>query len=354
MSRASGRLDVRRSPGPVTGSLLQCRGRRVAGAGDEVARAGCRAIQEPNHSIMSASRDSLPPGTLLGPYRIKSLVAQGGFSLVYLAIDEDTGDEVIVKEYMPKTSARRDTHGRVVPSEMKYAQNLHIGRKLFFQEAKAVASLRHPSIVSVLAFFLANDTGYLVMPNERGRNLGAFVQERRVGVSTTFILEVFVPVLEALALLHRRGMVHLDVKPGNIHLRHGNRPMLLDLGAVHLLQQGRPRGGQVITAGYSPIEQYLRDGRIGPWSDVYAVGATMRACMEGRVPPPAPERKTHDTLIPATEKLKTRYPSGLLELVDWAMSVEPEMRPRDAGELLQAVHQRVVEPLEAGPGGARG
>ncbi|SDW56186.1 serine/threonine protein kinase [Thiocapsa roseopersicina] len=291
---------------------------------------------------MAVARDSLPAGTLLGPYRVVKTIAQGGFSLIYLAYDEDSGEEVVIKEYMPKKIARRDRARRVMASEPQLAENLHQGRKLFFQEAKALAALKHPSIVRVLDFFLANDTGYLVMPNERGRNLGAYVAERRGGLSTTFILDVFIPVLDALSLLHRRSMVHLDVKPGNIHLRHGNRPMLLDLGAVHPLAKGRARGGQVITAGYSPIEQYLRDGHIGPWTDVYAVGASIRACMEGRTPPPAPERQKEDTLIPATVELKTRYPFPLLRLVDWSMSLEVGDRPQDAGELLAAVLEEVA------------
>ncbi|WP_373508580.1 serine/threonine protein kinase [Thiocapsa sp.] len=299
---------------------------------------------------MAVARDSLPAGTLLGPYRIVKTIAQGGFSLIYLAYDEDSGEEVVIKEYMPKKIAHRDSARRVTASEPQLAENLHQGRKLFFQEAKALASLKHPSIVRVLDFFLANDTGYLVMPNERGRNLGAYVAERRGGLSTTFILDVFVPVLDALSLLHRRSMVHLDVKPGNIHLRHGNRPMLLDLGAVHPLAKGRARGGQVITAGYSPIEQYMRDGHIGPWTDVYAVGASIRACMEGRTPPPAPERRKEDTLIPATTELKTRYPSPLLRLVDWSMSMEIGERPQDAGELLAAV----LEGVARSPDGVSG
>jgi serine/threonine protein kinase len=238
---------------------------------------------------------------------------------------------------MPKKIACRDSKGCVTPLQSQFTENLHRGRKLFFHEVKALASLKHPNIVRVLDFFLANDTSYLVMPNERGRNLGAYIQERRGGLSTTFLLDVFLPILDALAMLHGRAMLHLDVKPGNIHLRHGNQPLLLDLGAVHPLSRGRFRGGQVITAGYSPVEQYYRGGHVGPWSDVYAVGASMRTCMEGRTPPPSIERHRKDTLIPAAEELKTRYPMFLLNAVDWAMSMDPTTRPQDAGELLAAL-----------------
>jgi serine/threonine protein kinase len=287
------------------------------------------------------SRVGLAPGTRVGPYRVAHTIGKGGFSLIYLAHDEDTGNEVVLKEFMPKKIARRGPANQILPLRDELAENLHRGRKLFFQEAKALASLKHPNIVRVLDFFLANETGYLVMPNERGRNLGAYIQERHGGLSTTFILDVFLPILDALSLLHTRSMLHLDVKPGNIHLRHGNQPLLLDLGAVHPLSRGRARGGQVVTAGYSPVEQYYRGGHVGPWTDVYAVGASIRTCMEGRTPPPATERHRADKLTPARVEFKNRYPPFLLESVDWSMSMEPESRPRDAGEMLVALSRGV-------------
>ncbi|QIK36708.1 serine/threonine protein kinase [Caldichromatium japonicum] len=283
---------------------------------------------------MAATRKPLPPGTQVGNYQIIKAIAKGGFSLIYLAQVQDDSEEVVIKEYMPKRLATRHRDLRVVPSSIEYAEYLYQGCKLFFQEVRTLASLKHPNIVRVLDFFLANGTGYLVMPNERGRNLGAYLRERKEGLSTSFILEVFVPILDALSLLHRRSMLHLDVKPGNIHLRHGNLPLLLDLGAVHSFSRSRVRGGQVITAGYSPLEQYYRHGQIGPWTDVYAVGASIRTCMEGRPPQPAPERRKEDRVVPAVIALKEQYPRFLLEAVDWAMAMEPEQRPRDAEALL--------------------
>jgi serine/threonine protein kinase len=93
----------------------------------------------------------------------------------------------------------------------------------------------------------------------------------------------------------------------------------------------------VITAGYSPVEQYYRGGHVGPWTDVYAVGASIRTCMEGHTPPPAIERHQQDKLAPATVELKNRYPLFLLEAVDWSMSMDPTQRPQDAGKLLAAL-----------------
>lgn len=292
---------------------------------------------------MELARNFLPPGTSIDCYRIGRTIGKGGFSLIYLATDDETGNEVVVKEYMPKKLARRTKSHRLVPLEDKHAERLYRGRKLFCQEARALAALRHPNIVKVLGFFLANNTAYMVMEYERGKNLGNYVHERKGGLSTSFIFQVFLPVLDALALIHSRSLLHLDVKPGNIHLRQGNDPILLDFGAVHVLSRGRTPSGQVVTAGYSPVEQYCRGGHIGPWTDVYSVGASMRTCISGKTPPPALERHHPETLISAKREFHHRYPLFLLETVDWAMEMDPVKRPQDAGELLRALQQYTDE-----------
>ncbi|MEY6431278.1 serine/threonine-protein kinase [Thioalkalicoccus limnaeus] len=297
--------------------------------------------------MMAPARDSLEPGTRVAAYEIVKNLAFGGFSLIYLAVDQETGDEVVLKEYMPKRIALRDRRGHVVPARLDLAEGLWRGQQLFFQEVRAMASLHHPNILAVRDFFLANGTGYLVTEYQRGRNLGTYIRERRGGLSPTFILEVFMPILDALALIHSHGLVHLDVKPANIHLRHAREPLLLDLGAVHRMDQGPAQGVQVVTAGYSPMEQYYRGGHIGPWSDVYAVGASIRTCIEGRPPPPALDRHPEDRLTRVKQLYRKQYPLFLLEAVDWSMTMDPMERPQDAGHLLNALRQFVDEAPRA-------
>lgn len=297
---------------------------------------------------MEPARDTLESGTQVAAYRIVKNLAFGGFSLIYLAIDQENGDEVVLKEYMPKRVAIRDQRGHVVPARPDLAEGLWRGQQLFFQEVRAMASLHHPNILAVRDFFLANGTGYLVTEYERGRNLGAYIRERRGGLSPTFILEVFMPILDALALIHSHALVHLDVKPGNIHLRHAQEPLLLDLGAVHRIDQGLTQGVQVVTAGYSPMEQYYRGGHIGPWSDVYAVGASIRTCIEGRPPLAALDRHPEDRLTPVKQLYRKRYPLFLLEAVDWSMTMDPTERPHDAGHLFNALQQFVGGTPRAG------
>ena len=295
---------------------------------------------------MTQPRNSLPAGTIIDCYSIIKVMGSGGFSLIYLAEDEDTQERVVIKEYLPKKSASRKQNNRITIANTEKQQNaFHHGRKLFYQEAKVLSTLQHPNVVKVRNFFLANETAYLVMDYEPGKNLGGYIKQRGGNLSTTFIMTVFPPILDALNLIHSYSHLHLDIKPGNIHLRPGGNPLLLDFGAVHYFTKtSNIKTSQVITAGFSPVEQYYTSGKIGPWSDVYAIGATMRSCIEGKPPPSAIKRHAKDTLIPAVDKHKQRYPVYLLQAIDWAMEMDPLQRPQNAGDLLHAIINKSGRP----------
>lgn len=319
-------------------------------------------VQAPNHP-MPQPRPSLPVGTRIDCYRVLKLIGSGGFSLIYLAEDEDTGGEVIIKEFMPKKFARRGERLEVVPLDEKSADNLNRSRRLFFQEIQALAALRHPNIVEVRSFFRAHNTAYMVMEYFRGKNLATYIRQRKGGLSTRFITRVFFPILDALRMIHSRSFLHLDIKPSNIHLRSGRQPLLLDFGAVHqVAEDNKRKSGRVVTAGYSPVEQYYHGGYVGPWSDVYAIGASLRACIEGKTPFSAIERHAKDKLVPASEAFADRYPMFLLQAIDWSMELDPRQRPQHAGELLTALrtqrgrprpgtHHGAAEPAAVRPGG---
>jgi len=290
-------------------------------------------------------RDCLPTGTVIDCYTLIKLIGSGGFSLIYLAVDEDTQDHVVIKEYLPKKMAVRDSSKQVQVSSPEQRDSFHNGRKLFYQEARALAILRHPNIVNVRTFFLAYNTAYLVMDYEHGKNLGAYVKKRDGGLSTAFLMTVFPPVLDALNLIHSEGHLHLDIKPSNIHLRPGGNPLLLDFGAVHQFATTRSRqSSQVVTPGFAPVEQYYSSGYVGPWSDVYAIGATMRSCIEGKPPPSAIERHANDAMKPILGLYRKQYPKYLLEVIDWAMEVDPLLRPQNAGIMLDALKNEAGRP----------
>ena len=294
-------------------------------------------------------RKALIPRTALDCYHIVRLIGSGGFSLIYLARDDETQDEVAIKEYFPKRFGIRDEHDQVTVSEQPRLNNFYRGLKLFFQEARTLANLQHPNIVSVRNCFMANGSAYLVMDYEPGKNLGTYIKKRQGGLSTNFIMTVFPPLLDALNLMHTKQHLHLDIKPGNIHLRPGGNPLLLDFGAVHELSDSNEKlKAQIITPGFSPVEQYYSKGNIGPWSDVYAVGATMRACLDGKPPPAATELDAGKANIePAIEKYPNRYPAWLLHSIDWAMELHAADRPQSAAALRDVLLDQSVRPSHA-------
>ena len=305
---------------------------------------------------MAHPRDSLPAGTIIDCYCIIKTIGSGGFSLIYLAEDEDTRERVVIKEYLPrKTAARKNgTRVKVIGGEKQWNDFQH-GRKLFYREAKTLATMQHPNVVRVRNFFLANDTAYLVMDYEPGKNLGSYIKQRGGGLSTRFIMTVFPPILDALSLIHSRNQLHLDIKPGNIHLRPGGNPLLLDFGAVrHYAKGPGTKTSQVVTAGFSPLEQHRGSGHIGPWSDVYAIGATMRACIEGKPPPSAVKRHAREVMPAAASRFKRRYPLSLLEALDWAMEMDPRLRPQNAGDLLKALTGQCSRPPAPDPRPGKG
>ena len=280
----------------------------------------------------------LQPGTIIDQYVIERELAHGGFSSVYVARQTADQIQVAIKEYLPRKLAHRTWNNEVVVNNEE-TKNLFLrGRSLFFDEAKVLAKLKHPNIVEVINFFQANSTVYMVMVYEYGVMLDKLLKAKKITIDTEFMAGVFNDLINGVRAVHNNDFVHLDIKPGNILIRPGDEPLLLDFGAIH-----RPtyresiKRSKILTKGFSPIEQYDRDGNIGPWTDIYAIGATMRSCLESAPPIPAPARKQNETMSPATKLFKKKFPGHMLKAIDWAMEIEPDNRPQSIDEFQQAL-----------------
>jgi serine/threonine protein kinase len=289
-------------------------------------------------------KHDLTPGTLLHHYRIAKTLGGGGFSIVYLAVDTLKNQRVVIKEYLPSAQATRRDDESVESLSVETSTTFRHGMKRFIDEAAALAKVKHPNIVQVTDFFRENNTVYLVMTYEKGKDLRFYIKRYRGRLSERFIRTVFPQLLEGLRALHEQNLLHLDVKPANIFLRPGGKPMLLDFGATQAAYaDNKPLGPHTLTLGFAPIEQHQR-GHVGPWTDLYAIGASIYACMSGKAPPSAPKRAQKDAYKPVVHAFAKRYSRQLLEAVDWCLEFDQLSRPQKVDDLLKFLNEPPIEP----------
>jgi len=288
---------------------------------------------------MTLQNNQLPKGTKLSHYLVASTISAGGFGIVYLAVDSRNKETVVIKEYLPNRFAQRDAQFKVVPKSDDCKGKLYEGLQLFLLEVSALKKLDHPNIVRLTDSFGAFGTEYLVMKYTPGENLQQLIAKYKGGFKEKILRKIFPPLCDGLRQVHNNNLVHLDIKPGNILIQKDNSPILLDFGAVIRKNMSRTmQPNPVITAGFSPVEQHNLKGYCGPWTDIYAVGATMRACIEGKAPPKATDRQITDKMKPAVIAFKRKYSAELLEAIDWAMEVDPTLRPQSIDEFLNSFH----------------
>jgi serine/threonine protein kinase len=287
---------------------------------------------------MSAQANQpLPEGFELGGYRILRVLAHGGFSIVYLAHDEkDT--PVAIKEYLPATLALRTAGGPVPVVPEAHAAAFRYGLKCFFEEGRALASLQHPNVVRVLNFFRANETVYLVMRYERGRTLQEHIHRRRGALQEEWIRGTFASLLNGLREVHSNKLLHLDIKPGNVYLRGDGTPLLIDFGAARTMLAGEaPVLPPMYTPGFASPEHHADRSKLGPWSDIYSVGATLYACLTAEAPPAAEERMERDRFVTARRAGAGKYSPELLDTVDWCLRMDHLERPQSVFALQKAL-----------------
>jgi hypothetical protein len=287
--------------------------------------------------MSSQANQPLPEGFQLENYRILRMLASGGFSFVYLAHDENEVP-VAIKEYLPATLALR-TNSKPSPAvQEEHLAAFRHGMRCFFEEGRALAKLSHPNVVRVLNFFRANETVYLVMRYERGRTLQEHIQKRTGALKEAWLRGVFASLLNGLREVHAAKLLHLDIKPGNIYVRNDGVPLLIDFGAARqTLQAEAANLPPTFTPGFASPEQHGEHDKLGPWSDVYSVGASMYACVAASAPPPAMERVQKDRLTPARKGWGGRYSAELLETIDWCLRLDHMERPQSVLALQKAL-----------------
>ena len=298
----------------------------------------------------SQANQPLPDGYQLQNYKVTRVLSCGGFSIVYLASDENE-QPVAIKEYLPSALALR-RGGDALPSIAdENIATFRYGMKCFFEEGRSLARLSHPNVVRVLNFFRANETVYMVMRYERGRTLQEHIQARRGTIRETFLRHVFTTLLNGLREVHTSKLLQLDIKPANIYIRNDGTPLLIDFGAARqtLTAEGL-RLNPMYTPGFAPPEQYKNRELLGPWSDIYSVGASMYASLAGVAPQSADARIERDRYVAATKLFSGKYSRQLLETIDWCLQMDHMKRPQSVLSL-QKVLLREKDPETGGKAG---
>ena len=236
---------------------------------------------------------------LIGRYTVEGVLGQGGFGITYLGMDELHKKKVAIKEFFPQGIVTRNIEyeDTVTVTLVGEKENYDKGKERFLKEAQTMAMFsKDKGIVKALDFFEINNTAYIVMEYLEGVTLKQYLRENE-RIDAEDLVELLVPLIEALDEIHSQGLIHRDISPDNIMVLPDGRIKLMDFGAARdYTEFGEKSLSIVLKPGYAPPEQYQTHGVQGPWTDIYALCATMYKCITGENPPDAIDRLVDDHL----------------------------------------------------------
>ena len=280
-----------------------------------------------------------PRSILHGQYLVARALGQGGFGITYLAWDLQLEMRVAIKEFLPTDFASRASgEVRVVPYGEDGRDNFDYGLESFETEARTLAQfVLHPGVVPIHNYFRENGTGYIVMHFLQGRTLRDLLRDRGGRVTTDEALTYLTPVFDTLQSIHATGLLHRDISPDNIYVCDTGRVCLLDFGAARHAVRLRSRSLSVqFKAGYTPEEQFRRRGEQGPWTDVYAVAATLFRAITGEVPQSALDR-LQDDRVPKPSTLASGVPAHVDTAIMRGLALRAERRFRTIDDFARAL-----------------
>lgn len=290
-----------------------------------------RNVEQPEYALPCNS-------VLKDRYLMGRILGQGGFGLTYIAWDTILKVKVVVKEYFPMGVVTRGQGMSTAvlwnATQVSAAQRQQ-GYNSFIREAQKMARVDQiPSIVRVRDTFLENETAYIIMDYVEGCTLKEkLLKEGPMAFSQCMAL--LRPMIEGLSKVHKQGIIHRDISPDNIMIQPDGSVKLLDLGAAKdMTDVGGPKSQLVAKKGFSPLEQYVENGKIGGWTDVYALCATIYYCITGKLLPAALERMDNEEVVfpPA---MKEALPDDVIQALKDGLALRPEKRIQSAEELLQ-------------------
>ena len=277
---------------------------------------------------------------LIGRYTIEGVLGQGGFGITYLGIDELHEKKVAIKEFFPQGIVTRNIEYQdtVTVTFVGEKDNYEKGKERFLKEARTMAKFsKDEGIVKALDFFEINNTAYIVMEYLEGITLKQYLRENQ-RIAPEDLIELLVPLIESLDEIHSQGMIHRDISPDNIMVLPDGRIKLMDFGAARdYTEFGEKSLSIVLKPGYAPPEQYQTHGVQGPWTDIYALCATMYKCITGENPPDAIERVMDDSLKKISEFGITIPPQEEAAIIK-GMSVSAKDRYQDIKDFCEDLY----------------
>ncbi len=304
-------------------------------------------------------KQALSAGARLQNYRVVRVLGVGGFGITYLAEHVTLDQQVAIKEYLPNDVAVREG-ATVYPKSEAEREDFEWGLQRFLDEARTLSRFAHRNVVRVRDYFEANRTACLVMDYEDGEPLDALL-ERHGTLTEVQLRRVLLPIVAGLKEVHAAGFLHRDIKPSNVYVRRSDEsPVLLDFGAARQALGRKSKSlTTVVSAGYSPPEQYESEGEQGPWTDIYALSALCYRALTGDVPIEAPRRQGRiargqpDPLPRLSQGAPGDYSAALLEAVDWGLRVIEAERPQSLGEWGVALSDKSFPEPQPGKSRAR-
>ncbi len=299
-----------------------------------------RLLNPPHH---------LSAGTVLfGKYLVGNAIGEGGFGITYVGYDEKLDLKVAIKEFFPSGFANRNNtvSNNVVLNYSRQGEYFSNGKENFLREAQSLAKFSNErGVVDVREFFTENNTAYIVMEYLDGVNLSKYISKHGVFPSEQ-ICRLMLPVIRSLEKIHKEGIIHRDISPDNIVYLSGGGMKLTDFGSARYFSLNKTISlSVVLKPGYAPHEQYGRKSNQGPWTDVYALCATLYKCMTGITPTDAFSRSQSDDLAPPSE-LGAKISEELEEVIMHGLGIMPEDRYQNMGELYNALAS-VLAKIEA-------
>ena len=293
---------------------------------------------------------SLPSGATLlnGIYVLENVLGQGGFGITYAAQDTRLRRAVAIKEYFPAGNAIRiQQDNRIEPTGGLSRSAFEAARAQHLDEAQTLAGFNHAGIVKIFNFFEEHNTAYQVMELLRGKPLMKRIEENGA-IPEAEAVAFIEKAGSGLAAVHEAGMLHRDLKPDNIMLCDDGRVVLCDFGTARAFTGQTTRMDALLTPGYAPLEQYSSQARFGPYTDLYALGATLYQCLTGQIPTEATDR-LQGIKLEAPHKVRAGVSRVVSEAVMWALEIKVGDRPADVKQWLLALRSTKTAPRSPNP-----